>query len=116
MRKCRQSKQIQLQRRKFTKINTNIENHIFVSKKAVVVSTPAAFKTNRALQLMKSTADTSGITIEEVEKKAVANLPMGRYQTTDEFGNLVAFLASDLAMSITGTTIQRDGAISNSLL
>ncbi len=27
-------------------INTNIENHIFVSKKAVVVSTPAAFKTN----------------------------------------------------------------------
>ena len=27
-------------------INTCIENHIFVSKKAVVVSTPAAFKTN----------------------------------------------------------------------
>ena len=27
-------------------INTNIENHIFVSKKAVVVSTPAAFKTD----------------------------------------------------------------------
>ena len=27
-------------------VNTRIENHIFVSKKAVVVSTPAAFKTN----------------------------------------------------------------------
>ena len=27
-------------------IKTSIENHIFVSKKAVVVSTPAAFKTN----------------------------------------------------------------------
>tara|TARA_B100000683_G_C12496882_1_gene556408 strand:+ start:1592 stop:2185 length:594 start_codon:yes stop_codon:yes gene_type:complete len=27
-------------------INTNIENHIYVSKKAVVVSTPTAFKTN----------------------------------------------------------------------
>jgi hypothetical protein len=27
-------------------INTNIENHLFVSKKAVVVSTPAAFDTN----------------------------------------------------------------------
>jgi hypothetical protein len=26
-------------------INTNIENHIYVSKKAVVVSTPTAFKT-----------------------------------------------------------------------
>jgi len=26
-------------------VNTSIENHIFVSKKAVVVSTPAAFKT-----------------------------------------------------------------------
>ena len=27
-------------------VNTNIEKHIFVSKKAVVVSTPAAFETN----------------------------------------------------------------------
>ena len=27
-------------------INSNIENHLFVSKKAVVVETPAAYKTN----------------------------------------------------------------------
>ena len=27
-------------------VNTNIEKHIFVSKKAIVVSTPASFKTN----------------------------------------------------------------------
>ena len=77
---------------------------------------PGAFKTDRALQLMQTQADATGKTITEVEENAVSNLPMGRYQTPDEFGNLVAFLASDLAKSITGTTIQLDGAISNGLL
>ena len=30
-------------------INSNIENHLFVSKKAVVVETPAAYKTKIAM-------------------------------------------------------------------
>jgi 3-oxoacyl-[acyl-carrier protein] reductase len=77
---------------------------------------PGAFKTDRAIELMKVKAKTTGVTIEEVEKNAVGNLPMGRYQTPDEFGNLVAYLASDLARSITGTTIQIDGGISKGLL
>lgn len=77
---------------------------------------PGAFKTDRAIQLMQAKADSIGTTIEEVEKNAVANLPMGKYQSPDEFGDLVAFLASELAMSITGTTIQLDGGISKGLL
>ncbi|MDA3890964.1 MAG: SDR family oxidoreductase [Salinivirgaceae bacterium] len=77
---------------------------------------PGAFKTDRAIELMQSKADSLGITVDQVEKEAVANLPMGRYQTPDEFGDLVAYLTSDLARSITGTTIQIDGGISNGLL
>lgn len=77
---------------------------------------PGAFRTDRAIELMQASADAQGITIEEVEKNSVANLPMGKYQSPDEFGDLVAFLASDLAKSITGTTIQIDGGISKGLL
>jgi 3-oxoacyl-[acyl-carrier protein] reductase len=77
---------------------------------------PGAFKTDRAIQLMQASAYSLGKTIEEVEKNSVANLPMGKYQSPDEFGTLVAFLASDHARSITGTTIQLDGGISNGLL
>ncbi|MDP2685130.1 MAG: SDR family oxidoreductase [bacterium] len=77
---------------------------------------PGAFKTDRAIELMQAKAILTGTTIEEIEKNAVANLPMGKYQSPDEFGDLVAFLASNLAMSITGTTIQLDGGISKGLL
>ena len=77
---------------------------------------PGAFKTDRAIELMQAKAKANGITVEQVEADAVANMPMGRYQSPDELGDLVAFLASDLAKSITGTTIQIDGGISKGLL
>ena len=77
---------------------------------------PGAFKTDRALELMQVRAETLGITIEEVEEQAVSTFPQKRYQNPDELGDLVCFLASKRAAAITGTTIQIDGGISNSLL
>lgn len=77
---------------------------------------PGAFKTDRAIELLQAKAKTTGITFEQAEANAVANLPMGRYQHPSELGDLVTFLASDLAKSITGTTIQIDGGISKCLM
>lgn len=77
---------------------------------------PGAFKTDRAIELMQKHAKSSGVSIEEVEKQAVASFPQGRYQKPDELGDLVCFLASNRAAAITGTTVQIDGGISNSLL
>lgn len=76
---------------------------------------PGAFKTDRAIELMGNKANSSGITIEEVEKESLKNLPQNRYQQPEELGDLVCFLASNRAASITGTTISIDGGISNSL-
>ena len=76
---------------------------------------PGAFKTDRAIELMTKVANEKKITIEEVEKNNIQNLPLGRYQTPQELGDLVTFLASENAKGITGTTIQIDGGISNLL-
>ncbi|MFH2143393.1 MAG: SDR family oxidoreductase [Bacteroidota bacterium] len=77
---------------------------------------PGAFKTDRAIELMENRAKTLGIIVEEVEKQAVSNFPQKRYQNPDELGDLVCFFSSNRAAAITGTTIQIDGGISNSLL
>jgi 3-oxoacyl-[acyl-carrier protein] reductase len=76
---------------------------------------PGAFKTERALELIKNRASALEITIEDVENQAVASFPQGRYQKPEELGDLVCFLASNNGAAITGTTIQIDGGISNSL-
>jgi len=77
---------------------------------------PGAFFTDRAKELLKKAAMSKGITEEEMKQQAVKNFPQGRYQKPEELGDLVTFLCSELASAITGTTIQVDGGISNSLL
>lgn len=77
---------------------------------------PGAFKTDRATELIKKAATDSGKTPQQVEEENMKKLPLGRYQTPEELGAFAAFLCSDIAGGITGTTIQVDGGISNSLL
>ncbi len=48
---------------------------------------------------------------EEMEKGAAADVPAGRLGDPAEYGDLVAFLASDRAAYITGTSIPIDGGL-----
>lgn len=77
---------------------------------------PGAFMTDRAIELIKNAAKNSGRTPDEVENENKQKLPLGRYQLPEELGSIVAFLASDAAAGITGTTMSIDGGISNSLI
>ena len=77
---------------------------------------PGAFMTDRAIELITNAAKNSGRTPEEVEKENQQKLPLGRYQLPEELGGIAAFLSSDAAAGITGTTIAIDGGISNSLM
>lgn len=77
---------------------------------------PGAFKTDRAIELMKGRSKNTGESIEEIEIQAVKNLPLGRFQTPSELGAFVTFLSSEQAGGITGTTIPIDGGISKGLL
>ena len=72
---------------------------------------PGAFKTDRAIELMNERSKITGESVEDIELQAVQNLPLGRYQDPSELGALVAFLSSQQACGLTGTTIQLDGGI-----
>jgi len=52
-----------------------------------------------------------GMTEEEAQKDLAKDIPLGRIGTHEELGALVAFLASQQAAYITGTTIQVDGGL-----
>lgn len=57
-----------------------------------------------------------GVSEETVLKEMSQDIPLGRVGKPEELGALVAFLASQQAAYITGTTIQVDGGLVRSLL
>lgn len=87
----------------------------YLAHHGITVNTvgPGAFKTNRATELMNELSNRQNRTIEDIEAEMAKKLPMKRYNNPLEFGNVVAFLASDAASAITGTFIPIDGGISH---
>ena len=77
---------------------------------------PGAFMTDRATELIAAAAKKNNTTSQEIIAGAVKTMPLGRYQTPEELGDLVAFLCSENARGITGTTVQIDGGIFKGLM
>lgn len=77
---------------------------------------PGYFRTDRVTQLMRARAEAKGISVEEYEQEAIEAFPHKRYMDPQELGDLVAYLCSEQARSVNGTTIQIDGGLLNGLL
>lgn len=77
---------------------------------------PGHTRTQRQIDLTKATAARAGISFEEAVKRREAEIPMGRTGEPKEFAALAAFLASERASYITGTSIQVDGGWIKGLL
>lgn len=76
---------------------------------------PGRIDTDRVRTLDEARARTEGISYDEVRLRSERAIPMGRYGTPADVGELVAFLASPRAAYITGQSILVDGALVPSL-
>ena len=81
-----------------------------------VCVTPGRIATPRVESLDQARADASGKPIEQVRRRSEETIPLGRYGVPTEFGDVVAFLASEQASYVTGTSVVVDGGLLHGLL
>ena len=77
---------------------------------------PGVHDTDRILQLDEAVCADQKIKLEEARKNRSNSIPVGRYGTIDEFGNVCAFLCSVHSGFIIGQNILLDGGATNSTL
>lgn len=70
---------------------------------------PGRIETERVNELDQALAAKQGRSFEEVRENSVKSIPMGRLGEPDEFGRVAAFLCSDAARYMTGSTVFVDG-------
>jgi 3-oxoacyl-[acyl-carrier protein] reductase len=89
-----------------------------VARHGITVNTvlPGYTRTQRVESLAETLAAERGCSPDEVIGKWTAEIPAGRMGEPDELAALVAFLASDRAAYITGSSIAVDGGWIRSLL
>ena len=77
---------------------------------------PGRIDTDRVRHLDEIAATRQGITTDQAKVKAMATIPMGRYGEAAEYGRVAAFVLSDAAAYMTGSTVQVDGGLIRSVL
>jgi 3-oxoacyl-[acyl-carrier protein] reductase len=81
----------------------------------VNVLSPGRVETERIQQLDEDRARREGRPIEEIKKASLAAIPLGRLGRPEEFGRVGAFLCSEAASYITGSSVLVDGGMVRSL-
>ena len=75
-----------------------------------------SFGTERLEELFAARAARSGLSVEEERARTVGEIPVGRLGTPEEFGDLVAFLASERCSFLSGVALAYDGGATLGLL
>jgi len=70
---------------------------------------PGPIKTERIEELSRAIAERDNISYEDALQSWIKEVPAGRFGKVEEVAKLAAYLASDAASFINGTTIQIDG-------
>jgi len=93
----------------------SLANEVAIDKITVNSILTGYFDTERITDLNKKKSEQMGIPVDKVRRAMEDQVPMKRIGDPNEYGYLVAFLASDKASYITGTNIPIDGGLLKSL-
>ena len=70
---------------------------------------PGPYETARIEELMESRARRAGTDVAEARRRYIEGVPVGRFGQPIELGRAIAFLASEEAAFVTGTSLSVDG-------
>jgi 3-oxoacyl-[acyl-carrier protein] reductase len=79
----------------------------------VLCVAPGRVDTDRIVELAQGLAEREGIDLDEATKKLQDNIPLGRYASPKELGDVVSFLASERASFVSGVNLAVDGGMLN---
>jgi 3-oxoacyl-[acyl-carrier protein] reductase len=84
-----------------------------VAKDGVTVNVivPGRIATARVATLDGQKAQREGKSVEAVAAESQATIPIGRYGRPEEYGDVIAFLASERAAYMTGSVVRVDGGL-----
>jgi 3-oxoacyl-[acyl-carrier protein] reductase len=70
---------------------------------------PGRIETERVNELDEALAKKQNLSFDEVRKRSLTTIPMNRLGEPEEFGRVAAFLCSEAALYMTGSTVFVDG-------
>jgi 3-oxoacyl-[acyl-carrier protein] reductase len=99
-----------------TGLSKTLANELAADRILVNCVAPGYTATDRVIELAEAVAGREGVDPDVVQRRTEERIPLGRMGTPDEFGDAIAFLASERASYITGVTLQVDGGLVRGLL
>jgi 3-oxoacyl-[acyl-carrier protein] reductase len=90
-------------------VTTGLAQEVAADGIIVLAINPGPTRTERWNTLMENLAAQRKTSVETIEAGFMEEIPMNRLGEPEEIGRIVAFMASDLAANMTGTSLTADG-------